>query len=54
MTWWEKQDYVATATCEKAVIYLRNSADIGQENSCEIQEEKCRAFAESGYPVVSS
>jgi len=51
---WEKQDSVVTATCEKAVIYIRNSADIGQENSCDIQEEKCRAFAEKhGFEVVA-
>jgi len=54
MTWWAKQDCVATAACEKAVIYIRNSADIGQENSCDIQEEKCRAFAEKhGFEVVA-
>jgi hypothetical protein len=47
-TWWAKQDCVATATCEKVVIYLRNSADIGQENFCDTQEEKCRAFADRG------
>jgi len=51
---WEKHDSVATAMCEKAVIYIRNSADIGQENSCDIQEEKCRAFAEKhGFEVVA-
>ena len=31
MTWWEKQDSVATATSDKVVIYIRNSADIGQK-----------------------
>ena len=54
MGFWEKMDCVATATCEKAVIYIRNSADIGQENSCTIQEEKCRAFAEQhGFEVIA-
>ena len=54
MKFWEKQDCVATATSEKVVIYLRNSADIGQENSCDIQEEKCRAFAKKhGFEVIA-
>jgi len=53
MTWWKKND-VATIECRCAVIYCRNSADIGQENSCEIQEEKCRAFAEkNGFEIIA-
>ena len=44
MTWWE-MDSVAVADALKAIGYCRNSADIGQENSCDIQEENIRAFA---------
>jgi len=53
MTWWKKND-IALCEYHCAVIYCRNSADIGQENSCEIQEEKCRAFAEkNGFEVIA-
>jgi DNA invertase Pin-like site-specific DNA recombinase len=53
MTWWEKQDSVALATCIKGVIYNRNSADIGQENSCDIQYENNMAFAKKyGIEII--
>jgi len=53
MTWWKKTA-IALLECLYAVIYCRNSADIGQENSCEIQEERCRDFAEkNGFEIVA-
>ncbi|MCL2624759.1 MAG: recombinase family protein [Planctomycetaceae bacterium] len=53
MTWWKKND-VALIDCRCAAIYCRNSADIGQENSCEIQEEKCRDFAgKNGFEIIA-
>ena len=45
MGFWEKMDCVATATSDKAAMYNRNSSDIGQENSCDIQYENNMAFA---------
>ena len=53
MKFWENMGSVATATSIRAVIYGRNSADIGQENSCDIQYENNMAFAKKhGIEVI--
>jgi hypothetical protein len=44
MTWWEKQGNIALATCIKGVIHVRHSAETGQENSGNSQEETSRNF----------
>ena len=42
--WWENKDRYKPRKL-RAIAYMRNSADIGQENSVEIQLENIRAFA---------
>jgi len=46
--WWESAEEEVSAPREhrKAVAYYRHSAQIGQENSVEIQQDNVRAFAE--------
>ena len=52
-SWWKKQlDSMVKRL--RAIGYCRNSADIGQENSCTIQEENIRAFAmQNGIEIVA-
>ncbi len=45
--WWTSKDAVLSEDPKlKAVAYYRHSAEIGQENSVEIQQDNIRAFAE--------
>ncbi|MBN1360328.1 MAG: recombinase family protein [Sedimentisphaerales bacterium] len=45
-TWWTKKDASAEGQPRlRAVAYYRHSAEIGQENSVEIQQDNVRAFA---------
>jgi DNA invertase Pin-like site-specific DNA recombinase len=45
--WWMKRDYEVEAQSRlRTVAYYRHSAEIGQENSVEIQQDNVRAFAE--------
>lgn len=46
--WWESEEVKASDPQEKrvAVAYYRHSAQIGQENSVEIQQDNVRTFAE--------
>ncbi|HSW46241.1 MAG TPA: recombinase family protein [Phycisphaerae bacterium] len=43
--WWKKKDKPQGQTPLRAVAYYRHSAEIGQENSVEIQQDNVRAFA---------
>ena len=43
MTWWEKD---AVYKNLRPITYCCNSAEVGRENSSEIQEETIRTFAE--------
>jgi DNA invertase Pin-like site-specific DNA recombinase len=45
--WWKPSNKLANAHLRKrAVAYYRHSAEIGQENSVEIQRDNIRAFAD--------
>ena len=52
MAWWESQQNVNGKI--KAAAYYRYSADIGQENSVEIQQENIHAFAKKhGIEIIA-
>jgi len=45
--WWTKTNASAEGQSRlRAVAYYRHSAEIGQENSVEIQQDNVRAFAD--------
>jgi DNA invertase Pin-like site-specific DNA recombinase len=45
--WWKQKTPNALAALPRAVAYYRHSAEIGQENSVEIQQDNIRAFAQA-------
>lgn len=52
MTWWMQKVEPATQPI-RAVAYYRHSAEIGQENSVEIQQDNIRAFAKKhGLEII--
>lgn len=52
--WWVRDNSVASSKPRpRAVAYYRHSADIGQENSVEIQQDNIRAFAKKhGIEII--
>lgn len=51
--WWTKEGTSTVSKKLKAVAYYRHSAQVGQENSVEIQQENVRKFADKyGIEIV--
>ena len=49
--WWKRSTPEELAARRRAVAYYRHSAEIGQENSVEIQQDNIRAFA-TQYGII--